>query len=299
MKNGKSKQNWDFHGHTVLISAGAQGIGRGMVERFAHSGANVIFGDIDIESGKELENILSPAKGAVRFVEADFSQIDAWQPLLEVCIKNDWTPTVGIANAGIGARVPLTQISPEDYDRVTSINQRSSLLMAQHLTPYFRKRGSGSFIFIGSIVSEFGSKNECLYGMSKSALLGLCRSLAIELAPDGIRANCIQPGFILVDVPNEIRAIVPRKLWTACAEKFRGTFEKYLAICQPLAVSGTPDDIAQAACFLASSSAQFITGTSLRIDGGYSARFAPPDVAALFPPKFLSEISDWVKQQAE
>lgn len=297
--NAPSNHEWNFHGETVLISGGARGIGRNIVKRFANSGANVVFGDIDSISGRELEDSLASAKRSVRFVESDFSKANSWDALLDICSKRNWGPSIGIANAGIGARIPLHEISLEDYERVTAVNQRSALHMAQHLTPHFRKLGKGSFTFIGSIVSDFGLPNEALYGMSKSALLGLCRSLAIELSPHGIRANCIQPGFILLDVPVEIREKVPRHLWAKCSQEFRKDFENTLATCQPLETCGIPDDIAQAVCFLSSSAARFITGISLKVDGGYSIRFSPPNQPPLYSEAFLRKIEDWAHEHLQ
>jgi len=294
-----SNPDWNFNGETVLISAGAQGIGRGIVRRFAESGANVVFGDLDVQSGRALEETLSSTRGQVRFVEADFSQRDAWDGLLNVCLKMKWTPSIGIANAGVGARVPLQDITGEDYERVTAVNQRSALRMVQQLTPHFRQLGRGCFTFIGSIVSDFGLPNEALYGMSKSALLGLCRSLAIELSPYGIRANCVQPGFILLDVPGEIRERVPRHLWEECSRVFRSEFTASLAVCQPLGISGTPEDIAQSVCFLSSSSARFITGISIKVDGGFSVRFSLPTQNPIYSDALLKEIDAWAKLRAK
>jgi len=275
----------------ALVSGGARGIGRGIVRTLAKAGANVVFGDHDGDGGRETVRLSHGSPGKVVFCEADFADPQAWPRLLEICHREGWTPTLGVSNVGIGRFAPVDQTSPESYAEVEAINQRSAFLMAGTLAPAMGKRG-GALIFIGSIMSEFGTANYSLYGMTKQALVGLTRSLAVELAPRRITVNCIQPGFITIDPPSAIRKIVPPALWHDCFEAFRDRIEAAYESYQPLPVAGTPEDIAEAVLFLASKGARFITGSVLRVDGGAALSLTLP--ARYFPDSLFDDVHSWL-----
>jgi|GEM_PF-42285 len=288
---------WDFTAQTAVISAGARGIGSEIVRSLAEAGANVVFGDIDRASGRNLETLLQKAKGQVRFVEADFAMTNAWEKLRKRCEKEGWQATIGVANAGIARECPVESITPKEYARIEAINQRSSLWMAKTLTPALRENSGGAFIFIGSVMSEFGFPNYSLYGMTKNAVVGLTRSLAIELAPAGIRVNCVQPGYTLTDLPAELRSIVPAELQDRCRAYFDEQLQAHFAKLQPLPTTVTSHDVAQTVCFLASAAGRNITGSVLKVDGGLAVRF-PSIATEIFPPDFLHEVRNWVQKQA-
>lgn len=292
-----SYPGWNFSGRTAVISAGAQGIGRGIVERLSKAGANVVFGDIAVMEGRRLELALREAGGSVAFVEADFASPEAWLLLLDECSRHGWVPTLGVSNAGIGHYAPVEEIALEDYTRVEAVNQRSALLMAKTLTPGMKAAGGGDLVFIGSIMSEFGFVDYSLYGMTKSALLGLTRSLAIELAPSCIRVNCIQPGFVLGRLPGEFRGLLPEALWESCFEHFREKLFAAFAQLHPFPAGTRADEIAQLICFLASGVAPTMTGGSFRLDGGLSARFPSVGTASWLSESLCGEIEAWARQQ--
>ena len=132
-------------------------------------------------------------------------------------------------------------------------------------------------------MSNFGTPNFALYSMTKSALIGLTRSLAAELAPSRITVNCVQPGAITLDPPLEFRSIVPPELWTEFFNQFREEIESVNKKFQPLPIAGQPEDIAQAILFLASASGRFVTGSVLRVDVGQPWPTAPsPAIAGMW-----------------
>lgn len=282
---------WDAADTVALVSGGARGIGRGIVRVLASFGAKVVFGDRDRIGGQETIAVCRDLPGRVLFCEVDFSDTEAWPQMLAACKSAGWTPTLGVSNVYFSRKVSVEETSPETYAEAEAVNQRSGFLMAKTLSPAMGASGGG-LIFIGSIMGEFGLANSSLYGMAKNALIGLTRSLAVELAPRSITVNCIQPGFIVLDPPAEFRAIMPPKLWTEFFHQFREHIEAVYATYQPLPVAGRPDDIAQAVLFLASAGGRFMTGTTLRIDGGAALSIALP--STYFSDQLKEDARSWL-----
>ncbi len=284
--------SWNGSQTVALVSGGARGIGRGIVRALARTGACVVFGDTDRAGGEETLGLC--ATNRVCFREVDFAEAGAWPELLAACREAGWRPTLGVSNVGVGRRLPLEQTPQEVYAGVEAINQRSAFLMAQTLVPAMT--GGGTLVFIGSIMSDFGTADCALYGMTKSALSGLARSLAVELAPRRITVNCVQPGFIALEPPVEFRKIIPPQHWTAFFAAFQRPIEAVFEQLQPLPFAGRPEDIAQAILFLASESGRFVTGSALRVDGGASLRMSVH--AGLFPESMLEEARCWLARQS-
>lgn len=280
MKSQTANPVWNFQGQTVLISAGARGIGRGIVRAFIAAGANVVFGDVDESGGRELLRLLGKSARRAVFVPADFAREDAW-PTLCRSLPKRWTPSVFVSNVGIGIHRPIGETPVAEYDQVQAINQRSAWLAARTAEPFLRKRG-GSIVLISSIMSRFGGDHHAVYIATKAALLGMTRSLAVELAPSCICVNCILPGFIVADIPSKFRKRVPRELWTDFANLFSSHWLNGYATLQPLKRAGLPEDVAQAVCFLSSPAARFITGTEITVDGGVGLSMASATHAKSF-----------------
>ncbi len=256
---------WDFRGQCALVSGGARGIGAAIVRRLAASGADVVFGDTDSVGGRELTAELG---GHARFVAADFGEAGAWPALLQDAASAGWAPSLVVANVGINPPGRVEEFSLEVCDRVLRTNQRSMWLAAHDTVPALRRRPGSSLLFTSSVMARFGSHRASPYIMTKAAISGLVKSLCVELAPDGIRVNAILPGYIQIDPPHYFRERLPRALWDEFFAVFRDHFLRRAGSIQPLALAGSPEDIAQAVCFLHSDAARFISGTELVVDGG-------------------------------
>ncbi len=260
-----SLPQWNFQGDCVVISGGARGIGAGLVTHFARAGASVVFGDVDTTGAEELLNELAGLP--VHFVEADFAEADAWEKLRTRAEEASLSPNLVIANAGIGHRGRVEETPVEMFDCLLKINLRSAWLAARTFGETLAKN-RGSLLLIGSVMASFGMEGQTLYGSSKAALSGLLRNLCVEYGPKGVRVNMIVPGYILNDPPSLYRNELPSGLWREFHKRFGSSAAAANPPIQPLAFWGEPSDIAQAASFLHSAAARYITGAELRVDGG-------------------------------
>ena len=250
-----------FAGRTALVTGAASGIGRATAMRFAAEGATVGVADIDLEGAERVVGEIRAAGGpgqgsALLFDQADEGSIDralaAWAPdgLDVACI-----------NAG-AVILPLTQLAdtdPAGWDRVHAVNLRGAWLVARAAVPLMRRRGGGAIVFTASISGMRGHPGSGAYAASKAGVLGLSRSLAAEVARDGIRVNCVCPGAVATPMGGTLEELEP------------------FARINPLGRVALPEDIAAAITFLASNDARHITGAELVVDGGISMKAALPE----------------------
>ncbi len=240
---------------TVLVTGGAMGIGRGVVERFLESGASVALFDINREAGEQTASELSRQQRVLTLI-GDVSREQDARAAVEAAVAEFGSLDVLVNNAGIEIGGRVDQLTPEQWDRQLGVNLRGAFLMSKYAVPHMRKRG-GAIVNISS-VHAFYSYAACpAYDASKAGLIGLTRTMAIDHGPDKIRVNAICPGYI--DTP------LLRK-WLDHVPNQEGTMSEVLKA-HPLGRIGTPRDIAEAVYFLASEAAEFISGTYLIVDG--------------------------------
>ena len=244
-----------FAGRSVVITGGASGIGRAAALRFAAEGGAVTVGDLSLERAQQTAGEIEAAGGRARAVRCDVAQADDLDALLAAPGAVD----VVFGNAGLLRTSPLGELAVEDFEAHLRINLTANLLLAQRAAPLLRRRGGGAIVFTASLGGVRGNPGNAAYNASKGGLVNLTRSLAAELAPDGIRVNCLAPGWI--DTPFNA------PFWTHAGAEARSRIEASI----PLGRQGTPDDVAPAALFLASGDAAYITGQTLIIDGGLRA----------------------------
>lgn len=259
---------WDFRGDGLIISGGARGIGAEMVRHFSRHGADVLFGDIDTIGARQLCEELAGEGRRVHFLEVDFAMADAWERLREEAVRLSLRPSLVVSNVGIGLNLSTEETSVEMFDRLAHANLRSAWLAARDFGPQLRQTPGSSLLLVGSVMASFGHPGHTLYATFKSALSGLLRSLCTELSPQGVRVNLLVPGYILNDPPPLYRQTVPAELWVEFHRRFGAEVAEKNPPVQPLAFWGEPRDIAQAASFLHSPAARYITGIELRVDGG-------------------------------
>lgn len=294
MKSSPTPIRWDFSGDCVVVSGGARGIGAGLVSHFACSGATVIFGDVDTVGAAELVRELGDLP--VHFVEVDFSQADAWPKLLTHAEAKGLSPNLVISNVGIGHYGPVEQTTVEAFDRVFHTNVRSAWLAARTFGETLAKN-HGSLILVGSVMASFGMEGQSLYSASKAALSGLLRNLCVEYGPKGVRVNMIVPGYIINDPPSTYRKEILPALWREFHRRFSKDAAEANPPVQPLPFWGEPDDIAQAASFLHSQAARYITGAELRIDGGLLCQAPIRPNTGNQSWQWTPEMRDWLSQQ--
>lgn len=241
----------------AIVTGAGSGFGEGIAKRFAQEGCAVVAADINDEGGKRVAGEIAAAGGKVRFVHADVSKDPDWAVLVKATKDAFGSLHIVVNNAGITHRnQPLLDVPEDVFDRIYAVNVKSLFFSARHCVPHFRSLGGGVFINIASTAGIRPRPGLTWYNGSKGAVIMTSRSMAGELAPDRIRVNIINPvagetgmlpEFMGQDTP-EIRA-------------------KFVASI-PLGRLSRPLDIANAALYLASDEAEFITGACLEVDGG-------------------------------
>lgn len=244
-------------GKTALITGAGSGFGEGIAHRFAQEGARIVINDVDVNNGERVAKAIRDQGGEVQFIKADVSRGEDMKASIAAAIKAYGRLDIVVNNAGVSHRnQPMLAVSEAEFDRVFAINVKSVFWCAQYAVPVMRAQGGGSIINIASTAGVRPRPGLVWYNASKGAMINLTKSMAIELAPDRIRVNAVNPvagetpllkTFMGEDTP-EMRA------------KFVGSI--------PMGRLSLPSDIATATLFYADDEAAFITGTCLEVDGG-------------------------------
>ncbi len=236
----------------AIITGAASGFGEGMARRFAAEGAKVVVADLNETAG---QTIAEEIKGT--FVKIDVSQDTEIARLVQTTVKAYGAVDIFINNAGYTSRnSPMLEVDEETFDRIYAVNVKAVYLSARHVIPEFRKKGSGVILNIASTGGVRPRPGLVWYNSSKGAVISLTRSMAIELAPENIRVCAINP------VAGKT-GMLPLFMGEETEEKYE-LFRSSI----PLGRLSTPKDIANAALFLCSDEADFITGVCMEVDGG-------------------------------
>ena len=238
-----------LEGKVALITGASRGIGKAIALKFASEGADIAFTDIKIsdDTVKELEafgvKVRAYASNAADFAQthetveqimADFGRID-----------------ILVNNAGITRDGLMLRMDEAQWDAVINVNLKSAYNYIHACTPIMARQRGGSIINMSSVVGVSGNAGQCNYSASKAGLIGLAKSIAKEMGPRGIRANCIAPGFIISDMT------------AALPEEVREAWIKTI----PLRRGGTPEDVAKVALFLASDLSSYVSGQVIHCCG--------------------------------
>ncbi len=241
-------------GKTAVVTGGASGFGAGIVEKFLQEGARVLIADINGEAAAEMAGQSGPNAVAHTVDVADGASVQA---MADAALSAFGHVDILVNNAGIThLPTPLEDVSEDDFDRVYNVNMKSVYLTARALVPHMKERAAGAILNVASTAGLSPRPNLNWYNASKGWMITATKTMAVELAPAGVRVNAICPvagetpllkSFMGEDTP-EIRA------------KFLSTI--------PIGRFSTPQDMGNAACFLCSDEAGMITGTAMEVDGG-------------------------------
>lgn len=239
-------------GKVALITGAAKGIGKAIALKFVSEGADVAFTDLVIneaaeETIKELEAFGHKVKGYASNA-ADFAQT---QEVVDQIMAEFGHIDILVNNAGITKDGLMLRMSEAQWDAVINVNLKSAFNFIHALTPIMARQRGGSIINMSSVVGVSGNAGQCNYSASKAGLIGLAKSIAKEMGPRGIRANCIAPGFIISDMTS------------ALSEEVREQWVKTI----PLRRGGTPEDVAKVALFLASDLSSYVSGQVIHVCG--------------------------------
>jgi len=246
-------------GKVAIITGGASGMGRATSLLFAEAGACVVVADLNEQGGEEVAKLARERGPGAVFQRADVSREADVAALVARAQSEFGRLDIMFNNAGIGGAVgPLEQISVDDWDRTQAVCLRGVFLGIKHAVGAIRAAGGGAIISTASIAGLDGYPNLHAYSAAKAGVVNLTRSAALEFARDRIRVNCIAPGGVSTPI---VYGLAENK----------SAVEELLAKGQPLPRAGQPEDIAQAALFLASDASGFVTGHTLVVDGGATA----------------------------
>lgn len=245
-------------GKVAIVTGAASGFGEGIARRFAEEGAQVVVSDINAEGGERVVRDIRAAGGDAHFIRCNVAQDADVAALVSQAIDHYGRLHIIVNNAGTTHRnQPLLNVTEEEFDRIYDVNVKSLFLTARHAVPYFREQGGGVFITIASTAGVRPRPGLTWYNGSKGAAIVTSRSMAAELGADRIRVNVINPVIGETGLLSEFMGLPDTPENRA----------KFIAGI-PLGRMSRPQDIANAALFLASDEAAFITGACLEVDGG-------------------------------
>ena len=248
-----------FQDKVVLVTGGTSGIGRATALAFAKAGAKVVIAGRRESEGQAVVSEIKSAGGKAVFVRADVAHEAEVKALVDQTVATYGRLDVAFNNAGIEWLGPLTEASEVDYRRTFDTNVWSIITSLKYEVPAMLKNGGGSIINTSSIAGHLGFPGASVYVASKHAVEGLTKTAALEFAKQGIRVN----------------AVAPAAIETAMVDRFvgaEGDQRAGLASMHPIGRLGHVEEIAGAVLFLASDAASFITGESLKVDGGFTAQ---------------------------
>jgi 3-oxoacyl-[acyl-carrier protein] reductase len=242
-----------LEGKTAIVTGGARGIGKAIVQKFASEGANVAIIDlINDDNVKAFVAELTNTGIKAKAYAANVAKFDEVQNIVNQIAADFSRVDILVNNAGITKDGALKRMTEEQWDAVITVNLKSVFNFTKAIQPVMWKQGVGSIINMSSVVGVSGNANQVNYSASKAGMLGVTKSLAKELGTRNIRTNAIAPGFIIT----EMTAQLPEEVRNEWAAKI------------PLKRGGTPEDVANVALFLASDLSSYVNGQVINVCGG-------------------------------
>jgi 2-dehydro-3-deoxy-D-gluconate 5-dehydrogenase len=252
-------QLFDLKGRVAVVTGGNGGIGLGMAQGLAQAGASIVIAARDAAKSKAALATLAGQQGVHHFVACDVTDEEACRSLVATTLDRLGRLDILINNSGIAARKRPEDLSRDEWSSVLDVNLNGAFFLSQQVYAPMKRAGGGKIINIGSMLSIFGVTYAAAYGASKGAIVQLTKTLAVAWAADNIQVNAVLPGWIDTDLTRQARAQVPD-----LHDRIVGR--------TPAGRWGLPTDLAGVAVFLASSASDFVTGTAIPIDGGFSVQ---------------------------
>lgn len=241
-----------LQGKTAIVTGASRGIGAAIARRLCEVGANVVICSRSIESVSQTADELKGNGYSIQSLAADISKKEDVETLVEEAISQFSQIDILVNNAGITRDMLLMRLKDEDWDAVLQTNLTGTMYCTRAvLRPMIRQK-SGRIINISSVIGLMGNPGQASYAAAKAGIIGLTKTTAKEVGTRGITVNAIAPGFITTDMTAQI------------PEEYQTKLLEYI----PMQNFGTPEDVADLVCFLASDAARYITGQTLQVDGG-------------------------------
>jgi NAD(P)-dependent dehydrogenase (short-subunit alcohol dehydrogenase family) len=254
----------ELDGRVAIVTGGAGGLGRGIVERFVAEGARVVIADLSADPGKELAESLGPA---ALFRASDVADPEDVRGLVEFTLNSFGGLHVMVNNAGVSGTMHRSFLDDDlaDFSKVMGVNLLGVLAGMTHAARHMATAGGGSIINVSSIGGVTAGRTVITYRASKAAVIHASKSAAIALAEHNIRVNCIAPGHIVTPL------LASSVAGQADADARVAATRKMMDATRPLQRTGTAADIAEAALYLASDRSAYVTGIVMPVDGGTTA----------------------------
>ena len=241
-----------LEGKVALVTGAARGIGKAVAVRFAQHGADVAFTDLQINEAAEQTVAEIEALGVkCKAYASNAASFDESHEVVKQIVEDFGRIDILVNNAGITKDGLMMRMSEAQWDAVINVNLKSAFNFIHAVTPIMARQRGGSIINMSSVVGVSGNAGQCNYSASKAGMIGLAKSIAKEMGPRGIRANCIAPGLIITEMTNQL----PQEVRDAWASQI------------PLRRGGTPEDVADVALFLASDLSSYVSGQVIHCCG--------------------------------
>lgn len=241
-----------LEGKVALVTGAGRGIGKAIALRYAEEGANVAFTDLVINEAVEQTVAELEAMGVkAKAYASNAALFDETHDVVKQVVEDFGRIDILVNNAGITKDGLMMRMSEAQWDAVLNVNLKSAFNFIHAVVPVMAKQRGGSIINMSSVVGVSGNAGQCNYSASKAGMIGLAKSIAKEMGPRGIRANCIAPGFIITEMTNQLSQEI-KDQWAAQI---------------PLRRGGTPEDVANVALFLASDLSSYVSGQVIHCCG--------------------------------
>jgi NAD(P)-dependent dehydrogenase (short-subunit alcohol dehydrogenase family) len=249
---------FDLTGKVALVTGGSQGLGKAMARGLAEAGADIVISSRSEEKLKSaLAEILAGTGRKGAYFVADMNDRGQVQKLATQAVEKFGRIDILVNNAGSNAPQPIDQIKDADWDRIIELNLNSVMVLTRALVPQMKARKWGRIIHISSILGFVSKAGRNSYSATKAALIGFAQASAIDLGHDGITVNCIAPGPFLTDLP---MSVLTKPQQDEFAER------------TAMGRWGKPEELVGPVLLLASDAGSYITGTTLLVDGGFTAK---------------------------
>lgn len=248
---------FNLTGKVALVTGGNGGIGLGMALGLAGAGARVVIAARNAQKSERAVEALKAAGSESFAVAADVTDEASVQSMVDDVVRRCGRIDILVNNAGTTIRKPVDQLTLAEWNSVMDTNLTSAFLCCRAVHPHLKAAGGGKIINIGSMMSIFGAPYAPAYGASKGGIVQLSRAMAASWGPDQIQVNAVLPGWIQTELTDGARAQVPGLNERVVSRTAAGRW-------------GQPGDLAGIAVFLASGASDFVTGTAIPVDGGYS-----------------------------
>lgn len=253
-----------LEGKAALVTGAGSGIGQAAAELFASAGASVAVVDLNLAAASATVDKITETGGQAVAIAADVSSADQIYPAVDQAARRLGRLDILYNNAGVPAAGSVLDADEDDWERCFDVNVKGTFLTSKAAIPHLQKDGGGSIINQASVSALVGVRGLAAYSAAKGAVVSLTRTMALDLAPMGIRVNALCPGTVFTPLMEPLMR-----------ERGGGSIEKGLEITAekyPIGRIGRPHEIASAALFLASDEASFVTGSIFTVDGGMTAQ---------------------------